>query len=119
MSPTSDPEVEALLARAEMAHMATVEQQRWRHELDPLTLDTCGCKASAKAAAVAGVLVALIVLIAAGPGLTLVIATPVAILAAAVVGKVSGHLAADKQRTRLLSILQDRIDELIASAAPA
>lgn len=59
MSPTSDVEVKTLFARAEAASMAPLEIARWREELDPFKLDTCGCKASAKAAIVVGPLAAL------------------------------------------------------------
>lgn len=114
MSRTSDAEVDALTSRAAAAGMAGPEIRGWRRALDPITLDACGCEASAKAAAVAGVIAAIVILVSVGVGLALLWALAVA-FAAAVIGKVLGQRAAQRRRARLLGIFEERIQEVAAT----
>lgn len=111
MSRTFDDDTDGLLGRALQAGMREPEARAWRRKLAPLALDTCGCRASAKAAAASGVLGVAMAL-----GITGVAAAVAwglaAAVAAAIAGKLLGMRAAAGRRARLVGILQSRLGEV-------
>jgi ABC-type nitrate/sulfonate/bicarbonate transport system ATPase subunit len=128
MSRTSELEVEALTGRALQAGMKEPELRAWRRALDPVALDTCGCKASAKAAAVVGVLAAAVsVLSGERAGASPASLSPgararasfalAATLASALLVKLLGMRAGRRRRARLLRILDERIREVAATTS--
>jgi hypothetical protein len=117
MSRTSDPQLESVLAEALQAGMSDREGARWRKEIDPVTLDTCGCRASARTSAVAVVVAALVALALGTSALWTLVAAAATALVAALVGKIGGSALAGRQRLRLLGILRRRVEELAGAAS--
>jgi len=111
----SEQAVDTALTRAATSTMNPLELQRWRTALDDRTLDTCGCKASAKATAVTFVLTSAVGLLAFGANWRTAVFVVSLTVLAAIAGKTAGAIAADRQRTRLLSILDHRTNELGAN----
>ena len=111
MSRTFEDDTDVLLGRALEAGMREPEARAWRRKLAPPAFDTCGCKASAKAAAVSGVLG---IAIALGiTGVTAALAWGLcAAVGAAIIGKLLGMRAAAGRRARLVSIFQSRLSEV-------
>jgi hypothetical protein len=119
MSPTLDPEVEELLARARSVGMSELEIERWRHEFDPIALDTCGCKASARAMAVTGMGGALIVFVAIRNSrrrATSVVTVTTGL--ATIVAKLVGQRVAERRVIRTTSILRGWVLELASRSSP-
>jgi hypothetical protein len=116
MSHTSDPRSDSLLERAAAAGMMPPELRGWREALDPLSLDSCGCESSARAAAVVGVIAGLGALGA--PRRNRAASWwAAATLTAAIVGKVLGQRTAERRSERLLGILEERVRELASPKA--
>jgi hypothetical protein len=117
MSPTSDPGLDGLLVAAAAAGMSTIESDRWRHELDPRTLDSCGCRASARAATVALLATGAIAMIT-RPQRSTVVPGVTASVVAAVIAKVSGQRHAAERERRLSQALHARVGQLGAEQMP-
>jgi hypothetical protein len=111
MSPTSNPEVDALLERGAASGMPAAEASRWREMLDPRALDTCGCVAAAQAATVAGLASLPFVALSRRKG-TAVAWSAAITLAAAALGSITGRRQAVQSRDRLMDALNGRVFQL-------
>jgi len=111
MSPTSDPEVEALLERGAAQGMPPAEVSRWREMLDPRALDTCGCVAGAQAATVAGLACLPFLVMSRRKGAAVAWSAAIT-LAAAALGSITGRRNAAQSRDRLMEALNGRVIQL-------
>jgi hypothetical protein len=111
MSPTSDPEVEALLERGAAHGMPPAEMARWREMLDPRALDTCGCVAGAQAGTVVGLACLPFVAMSRRKGAAVAWSAAIS-LAAAALGSITGRRHAAQSRDRLMDALTGRVIQL-------
>jgi hypothetical protein len=111
MSRTSDPETDELLGKASKEGMLPIEVAAWRRHLDVKVLDTCGCKASAKAGAVVAVFVGIGVWATSGVTRGIVWGLVVGFIAAAV-AKFLGAQEGKARRVWLTRRLENRVTEL-------
>jgi hypothetical protein len=112
MSPTSEVVAERLFDWALTLGMPSPELARWREEIDSISLDACGCRASARAAAASAVLVTAVGLAAVGPRPAVAAGAGAATLIAGVAGKLVGSRSAELRRSRLLTHLDARMRDL-------
>lgn len=101
MSPISDP----------VSVLPLAEQQRWRHELDRLAEDACGCRPAAATLVIATVGSAVTVLRSDRRSRTAVVAACVS-FAATLGSKLAAQYRASGREQQLRTVLDQRIAEL-------